>query len=128
VFDPRVIYVAKSPAEEGVVVTWRAAEGVSVMSAAGEHSLAPDWAPVPTAIDFPSADGRAAHALCYPRRADSDAQSAGLDEREQLAREHHRLRHLRSAHPLAGNRPHVPEPNGQKTAAQSSLTLMTVLP
>ena len=62
----RVIYVAKSPAEEGVVVSWRAAEGVTVLSAASEDSVGADWAPVPTAIDFPSADGRTAHAFWYP--------------------------------------------------------------
>ena len=41
----RVIYAAKSPAEEGVVVSWSATDGVRVLSEAGEHALAPEWAP-----------------------------------------------------------------------------------
>jgi Sap, sulfolipid-1-addressing protein len=37
--------------------------------------------------------------LLFRRRAEGDAQGARLDEHQQLAGEHHRLRHLHPAHP-----------------------------
>ena len=63
----RVIYVAMSPSSDEAVVSWSEAEGVRELSAA-EEVLPPEWAPEPQAIEFPSSDGRTAHAFWYPPR------------------------------------------------------------
>jgi dipeptidyl aminopeptidase/acylaminoacyl peptidase len=83
----RVIYAAKSPAEEGVVVSWSAAEGVRVLSGPGEHALAPEWAPEPRAIKFASAGGRTAHAFWYPPK--NPDYSAPPDERPPIIVQSH---------------------------------------
>jgi dipeptidyl aminopeptidase/acylaminoacyl peptidase len=62
----RVVFVAASPREGPAIVSWRPAEGARVLRKASEHPPDPSFAPAPRAIEFPSADGRTAHAFYYP--------------------------------------------------------------
>jgi dipeptidyl aminopeptidase/acylaminoacyl peptidase len=83
----RMIFVAASPFEDAAVVIWEVAGGARVLRRSSDEALEPGLVSAPRRIEFPSADGRRAHAFYYPP-ANSEFEGQA-DERPPLIVQSH---------------------------------------